>query len=183
MPALQTPDEWYKCMARGCEIVKYHADQPTHHRPGIPLITVFHIPSFVDATGWTVRRLPRNQGYELQKVVWQQQHDLSRMENLMTGRSVCESSEPTISTATIVLNDKEWETLFSVLTTVQIPILAEHPMGLDGESFGIWLPGRLKAEWWGEGPADWHMLTKWTRSAISYFNSQSPQEAPWSLLT
>jgi len=32
-------------------------------------MTLFHIPSFVDATGWTVTKLPRGQGYELQKIV------------------------------------------------------------------------------------------------------------------
>ena len=173
MPANPASQLWSKCLQHGCDIVRRHVEHPTYRRPGFPQMTLFHIPSFVDAAGWTVTKLPRGQGYELQKIVWHQQADSERMENLMSGRSVIESPEPTISAALYRLDAQEWEKRFSALATMHIPLLPEHPMGLDGESFGLRLHPQLELEWWCEGPAAWASVSEWTMSAIAYFLSQT----------
>jgi len=50
----ETPKEWYQCMDAGSAAVRRPYKLRQFRHPGIPRITLYHIPSFTDATGWTI---------------------------------------------------------------------------------------------------------------------------------
>jgi hypothetical protein len=161
-------------MDKGCALVRRHPDHPSYRRPGLPKLTVFHIPSFVDATGWTVRELPRRAGYELQRVIWHQKADSDRIERLMRGEVIAHPDEPTMSSATATIDADFWTSRYEALRVIEIPLIPERPMGLDGESFGLRVSGHIDIEWWGDGPLQWATLNRWTLDAISYFRTIIP---------
>lgn len=161
-------------MEKGCALVRRHPDHPDYHRPGIPRLTVVHIPSFFDATGWTVRELPHAAGFELQRVVWHQKSDRDRADCAMRGEIVPKADEPTMTSTAVIIDSESWRQRYEALRIIEIPLIPERMMGLDGESFGLRISGHIDIEWWCDGPSAWASLNRWTHDALSYFHTQLP---------
>ena len=168
--AYETPKEWYQCIDAGTAAVRRPYALRQFRHPGIPRITFYHIPSFTDATGWTIYLKPRREGCGLQTVTWHQQADGDRMQNLMRGESAVETAEPTL-TETFEAIDSDWvESRISELAKIVVPLHTNRPMGLDGESFGIHMRGEFQVEWWCDGPDEWRELISWAQGCIGRFN-------------
>ena len=140
---------------------------------GIPRITIFHIPSFQDCTGWTVYLLRGGKDYRLQRVTWQQTADSQRIGEFMRGQSVSLSSEPTLAADSRPLDASWFERQFTALMTIRIPLHTNRPIGLDGESFGVHARNEFEVEWWCDGPTEWRDLIKSTNECIEYFQQST----------
>ena len=163
---LQTPREWYECLEAGCAAVRRPFALSQFQRPGVPRLSVFHIPSFVDATGWTIYYLPREKSYKLQTVIWRQQADGRRMEDVMHGRVLRVSPEPTLEERYSDFSRDSAEQMIATLGRITIPLLARQNIGCDGESFGVRVEHNFEVEWWCDGPKEWAELTRWARDSI-----------------
>lgn len=156
-------------MDAGTAAVRRPYALPQFRRPGLPRITIYHIPSFEDCTGWTVYQVHRSKDYVLQSVTWRQPVDSRRIEDLMLGRVTGVSPAPTLEEASCVLDATWFESQFTAFTSIRIPLHTNRPIGLDGESFGVHAPGEFEVEWWCEGPPEWKELIQWTNDCINHF--------------
>ena len=108
---LKTPQQWYQCLEAGSAAVRRPQEVRRFERIiGVPRLTLYHLPSFVDCTGWTLYHLPRENRYLLQRVVWRQQEDSKRIEDLMLGRVFTASAEPPLEGTTTPLGtNASWQ--------------------------------------------------------------------------
>ena len=166
---MSVPKEWYQCMDAGTAAIRRPYQVRRFCQPGIPRVSIFHIPSFADCTGWTVYLLPRGGGYRLQTVVWHQPADGKRMEDLMQGRVTAAAAEPTLEEVCGALDPVWFERQLSLLGEIYVPLHTNRPIGLDGESFGVHCRSEFEVEWWCEGPPEWAALVAWTHECIGYF--------------
>ena len=145
---LTTPSQWYQCLEAGTIAVRRpHEVSRFKHRIGLPLLTLYHLPSFVDCTGWTIYHLPRDKGYLLQTVVWRQRDDGQRMDDLMHGRIITASGEPTLEEMTKPLDPAWCERQLATLSAIWLPLHTGRAIGLDGVSYGVHVPGQFELEW------------------------------------
>lgn len=164
---LKTPKQWHQCLEAGTAAVRRpHEVRRFERRIGLPHLTLYHLPSFVDCTGWTIYHLPRENSYLLQTVVWRQQEDGKRMEDLMLGRVLTASAEPTLEETTTPLDPVWCERQLAALSTIRLPLLTKRPIGLDGENYGVHVPGQFDLEWWCEGPNEWAELIAWMHQCM-----------------
>jgi hypothetical protein len=162
---------WAQCLFAGISAVRRTREVQMFKPPGFPKLTIYHIPSFIDATGWTICEKSREENYKLQKVIWHQEYDSQRIQDYMLGSSTYESPEPTVEEFSIDLESTWVENKLSQLAKITIPLHVKHPLGLDGESWGIRVPREFDVEWWGEGPDEWSELIEWTHSCVEHFRS------------
>jgi hypothetical protein len=169
----QIPDPWQRCMEEGNALVRYHSKLAAYSRPGHVQLTIFHIPSFVDATGRTIRELRETSGFELQRVVWHQAKDRNRVGQ---DKQLSGVAAPTMSTATVELDSDWWKERHSMLCAMQIPLLPPYQWItiVDGERTGLHVEDRMQIEWTSEGPEGWKPLTEWTHTCIAYFERLLP---------
>lgn len=152
--AMTIPKEWYQWMDAGTTAVRRPYEPRRFRRQGIPRITLYHIPSFQDCTGWTVYQLPCGKDYLLQAVTWHQTSDGQRIKELMRGQVANVSAEPTMTEATATLSTAWFERQFAALSSIPIPLHTNRSLGLDGESFGIHAQNEFEVEWWCKGPSE-----------------------------
>lgn len=177
MKYYETPNVWHQCLEAGAIAMRRPYALRQFRRPGFPRITLFHIPSFADATGWTIYSNPREGGYGLQTVTWHQRADRERMQRLMTGESAAESAEPTLR-ETFEAIDPGWvESQIAELSKIVVPLHAKHSVGMDGESFGIRMRGKFQVEWWCEGPEEWRELVAWAHGCLDHFREAKVERA------
>ena len=162
---------WGQCLFAGISVVRGTREVQKFKPPGVPRLTIFHIPSFYDATGWTICEKFREENFKLQTVIWRQDFDSQRIQDHMLGKSTYESPEPTVDEHSVDLESTWVKNKLSQLAEITIPLHVKRPLGLDGESWGIRVPGEFDVEWWGEGPDEWAELIKWTHSCIEYFKT------------
>jgi hypothetical protein len=162
----EIPDPWTRCMMKGSALVRHHSELAAYARPGNVQLTIFHIPSFVDATGWTIRKLEKNSGFELQRVVWHQHEDSFR------DKEAPDFAGPTISTATAMLDSDWWQERYAMLRDMRIPLIVpcQWVTICDGDTTGLEIGG-LQIEWGNESPEGWEMLVEWTKSCMEHFQT------------
>ena len=177
MKTMTTPKAWYQCLDAGTAAVRRPYELRQFPQQGTPRITLYYIPSFQDATGWTVYYRPRTGEYLLQAVTWHQAADGRRIEELMVGKVASASAEPTLTEATAALDPAWFERQFAALSSIRIPLHTSRPIGLDGENFGIHVWNEFEVEWWCEGPSEWSELIRWAQECIEHFR-QSTAERP-----
>jgi len=170
---MRTPKEWYQCMDAGTAAVRRPYRLAQFRQQGFPRITLYHIPSFQDCTGWTVYQLPRSKDYLLQTVKWHQAADGQRIEELMQGQVASTSAEPTLTEATTPLDAAWFERQLAALSSIRVPLHTNRPTGLDGESFGIHVWNEFEVEWWCEGPSEWRDLVRWAHDCIHHFQQST----------
>ena len=157
-------------MDSGIAAVRRPYDLRQFRHPGIPRLTIYHVPNFIDATGWVIYERPRSEGFGLQTVTWHQKKDGERIQNLMTGESLSESPEPTLTEDYFDIGSDWVRSQIAAMMEISIPLHTERPIGLDGESFGVHMRGEFDVEWWCDGPEAWRPLIDWTRECIAYLN-------------
>ena len=172
-----TPKEWYRCMDAGIAAVRKPYESKLFPSRGLPLVTIYHIPSFDDAKGWTVYQMPKQTGHLLQILTWHQKDDGNRMESLMRGNSISETSEPTLSELTFDL-DSTWVTdKLLELSKISIPLETTQSIGIDGETYGVHIRHKFDLEWWSRGSENWKELLAWAQSCVFKFSKMSEQDA------
>lgn len=165
----ETPREWYECMHLGTDAVRRpYALRQFPHR-GWPRVSVFHLPSFNDCYGWTVYESRDEPQVTLQTIVWRQTSDGARIHEVLMGRAKSVSAEPTLE-ETLSSIDAVWlERKMHDLAKIRIPLIIECDFGLDGETYGLCVPGRFELEWWVDAPREWEDLARWTYDCIDAF--------------
>jgi hypothetical protein len=166
-----TPREWYLCMDAGIATIKHPYKTRRFPARGLPVITIYHISSFEDCTGWSVYTRGAGKGCLVQKVCWRQRLDGERIRELMQGKVSSVSPAPTVDEATSSLDAGWLEKQLAALNSLRIPLYARGPEGADGESFGVLTTHGIAIEWWCEGPEEWAELIRWTEDCIGYFES------------
>jgi|ERR1700677_2443754 len=172
-----TPKEWYRCMDAGITAVRRPYLLPMSRNEGFQRITIYHIPSFFDCTGWTVYELPVSKSYVLQSVTWRQYADSKRIEDFEVGRvSSDAASQPTLVGATKPLDASWFQAQLSKLASMRVPLVCKgHLMCIaDGESFGVHAQQEFDVEWQCDGPEEWGDLVRWTHECIDHFRQLIP---------
>ena len=170
--AQETPQGWCRCLESGTAAVQrpYELQQFGPH--GVPVLTVYHIPSFLDCFGWTVYQKHGKPDYKLQTIIWKQIADGERIQNFISGRAIIklsEVAEPTLLESISCIEAKRFDQHIAALNHIKIPLDANRSIGLDGEIFGVRLHGQFELEWWENGPTEWANLVGWTNECIGMF--------------
>ena len=144
---LETPRVWYHCLEAGTAAVRRPYELRQFRQHGLPKLTVYHIPSFQDCSGWTVYPAHDDSAYKLQTIIWRQVADGQRMQELMHGRVATASPEPTLVESISHIQAQRFNQHLAALAGIRIPLLAKRQIGCDGESFGVSVQREFEVEW------------------------------------
>lgn len=126
---------------------------------------MWHSPSFQENFGWGVYQLhERGRGTcsMVRQVTWDLSAEGHRFSSPLVGLEKGFHVQPTIEVRDRPLDTVLLDHRLTVLANISFPAFAATGIGIDGESFGIQVPGRrAKIEWWCEGPESWRELTGW----------------------
>jgi hypothetical protein len=144
-------------------------------------LRVWHYPAFHTHTSWSVfaRRRPsdRETVYLLRVASWDRPDDARRFSDPLYGLSERHRPLPSVSAHDYQLTTAEFEAEFDGLRQVSMTPFAQHPIGIDGEVYGIQTQ-RLRFDWWCDGPSGWTELVSKIMRLIDYFRSATSEGSP-----
>ncbi len=137
-------------------------------------LRVWHYPAFRTHTSWSVftRRRPtdREPAYLLRVASWDMPDDARRFHDPLYGLSERLRPLPSVTAQDYQLSTTAFEERFAALRQVSMSPFAQHPIGIDGEVYGVQTQ-RLRFDWWCEAPSGWTELERQIMELIDYFST------------
>lgn len=162
---LQEPKEWSACLEAGTTAIRRPYEIAQFPRRGVPCLVVYHLPIFTDCCAWSLFR--KKDSFSLQTVIWRRSVDARRHFDPLEGVRLGISPAPILEER-FEPTDSAWciSQLQELVTIHLSPFVPDGGIRLDGETFGVHIPGQIDLEWWCSGPAEWHELISWTNGFI-----------------
>ena len=144
----------------------------SHHRE---LFRLWRCPSFEQYVSWLVYSpVPRYADLDSPiavKVVWDRPFDAARFRDPMKGLAHGLSTEPTISLDQVELSRDELESRLSSLQLINLPVVIDRSIVVDGERCGFETFGvtgvRLT---WSIVPETWKPIVEWASEMTAFLN-------------
>lgn len=129
-------------------------------------LRLWHYPSFTPMRSWGVyeHRPSPNRPTKLivRQITWDQSADWERLHQPLVGLVKGFHCAPSIEVRDRPIDSQIFERRLAELRTIKVPVFENGGIGLDGESFGVAMPGSgQELEWWCDGPDSWQSLTAW----------------------
>ena len=125
------------------------------------IFQLWHYPSFAAWKSWTVYSRGSAPADVVRRATWKQHTDLEAMNNPLQVAIRLGSTDPTIEIIDAPLDEEKVECWLHELSRIRIPLVQNHSIGCDGESFGIRCGDSfqgMKFNWWSGGPEEWTEL-------------------------
>ena len=150
-------------------------------------LRLWHYPSFTENRSWGIyqRQEPGSRLLRtlVRQLTWDRTADSERLWKPLVGLEKGFHSQPTIELRDRPIESVEFEVRLRVLQVISFPAFAGQGIGIDGESYGIELPGReTTVEWWCGGPDSWREVTAWaaeTRDWLTGITALPPRSELW----
>jgi hypothetical protein len=158
------------------EQVEQH--EPNENVRGLrPLLRLWHYPSFLAYTSWTVFDPPDTSHNRLvRQVRWDRPHDMLRFSDPPEGVKQGFNAPPSLSIGDVHVADDTLQKYVAELSSLLIPVLGIRDMiTLDGTVSGLQAYGNIassRLQWWGEGPNAWSAFTAAVTHLRSYLAEQ-----------
>ena len=115
------------------------------------------------------------------EVKWDRPFDAMRFHDPMKGLAHGFSTAPTMSVREAELLPDELELRIANLESIQVPLMIDGSIGVDGEHFGFEMFGfgaAVPLTWWSNMLADWQPIVEWSTEMQEFLSAALERKSP-----
>ena len=115
------------------------------------------------------------------EVKWDRPFDAMRFHDPMKGLTHGFSTAPTMSMRQAELLTDQVELRIADLEKIQVPLMIDTTIGVDGEMFGVetfGLAAAVRLTWWSNIPAAWQPIVEWSKEMQEFQSAAFQRNSP-----
>lgn len=125
-------------------------------------LRLWHYPSFGVHRSWSVCK------DVIHSLRWDRPRDIKLRSDPLEGIRRGHTTQPSLERKSIPLTQDRYDQLLHSLTLIQIPLLTQRTICLDGESCGLELYGHFRLQWDSAWDEDWEPLVAWMDTTVAW---------------
>ena len=144
-----------------------------HHKK---LFRIWRYPSFEPYVSWIVfaplERYAKSDSPMVVEVRWNRPFDSIRFHDPIKGVAHGFSISPTVDLRQAELLSNQVESTTANLEKIQVPLMIDESIGIDGESFGFETFGfaAIRLTWWSITSDDWQPVVEWAKETREFLS-------------